>query len=181
MDDEKDYFFDSDNEQSKDIIDGLRNLMISGCTLTELLNYVEAQLGDDIRYHTYSDYMDAAFNVFVRYVQHTSKYKHPLDLSILTGKFIPDIVANRDEWQPQENRAECWMDKIYTEPPSESDDSIPFDISVEGWNAISHTDQERLKTGSRSFQLAGYRSVVLSVLCEQLQLQLRELKKENSS
>ena len=53
MDDEKDYFFDSDNEQNKDIIDGLRNLMISGCTLTELLNYVEAQLGDDIRYHTW--------------------------------------------------------------------------------------------------------------------------------
>jgi hypothetical protein len=174
------YFLGYENEQNREIRDGLRKLMIAGCTLTELIHYVESRLGNDVQPRIIKRFLNDAFGVFIRYFKNTDKMKHPLELSILTNGFITEIVANRDEWQPENDRQDCWMDHIYSQPPSEAEGSIPFSLSKEGWESLSATDQEALHLARRNGEETGYRSVVLSVLCEQLQFQLRELKSQDS-
>ncbi|MBN70967.1 MAG: hypothetical protein CME32_17000 [Gimesia sp.] len=180
MGEDRVYFLGYENEQNREIRDGLRKLMISGCTLTELIHFVESRLGNDIDHRIIKRYLSDAFDVFVRNFKNTDKMKHPLELSILTSAFITQIVANRDEWQPVNDRQDCWMDHIYSQPPLDVEDSIPFSLSKEGWESLSATDQEALHLARRNSEDTGYRSVVLSVLCEQLQFQLRELKSQDS-
>ncbi|WP_417394968.1 hypothetical protein [Gimesia chilikensis] len=172
-----------ENEKRK-LQDELRNMMVSGCTCTELVRFVEACLGSKIKPLTLIDMISEAFDVHAGYIVAARNQPNPLDSSILNATILTKIVANRNAWQSRETAENCWMDYIYSDPPAILLDSIaestetvpPCGISIDGWDALPESDKSQLLTISRSYHISSYRVAVLAVLCEQLQWKLHQLQ-----
>lgn len=172
------------NKEKEYILEGLQSLMCSGCTCSELVCFVEACLSNNVKPLTLIEMISDAFDIHAGYFQAVRDQKHPLDVSILNATILPKIVANRKEWQSHEIQDKCWMDKIYVEPPatllestSDQNEKIPpLGISTASWNALSESDRSEILNVVRINDLLSYRSALLAVLCEQLQLQVRVSK-----
>ncbi|MDA1164140.1 MAG: hypothetical protein O3B13_13620 [Planctomycetota bacterium] len=91
----------------------------------------------------------------------------------MNSSLMPKIVASRAEWDTSNSNGKTWMDEVRVQPPREDcEDTIPFGVSVEGWQALPDADRERLLTAKRSSEWALYSKSVLATLCEQLQLKV---------